>query len=98
MSTTQELAAELERHRGLVLGTARHYAQRCREPVEDLIQEGWIGFLRASERFQPGPDRSLGAYAKPFVRGAILRHLRGQQSAGALASLRSGSVGAAQQA
>jgi len=76
MSTTQELAAELERHRGLVLGTARHYAQRCREPVEDLIQEGWIGFLRASERFQPGPDRSLGAYAKPFVRGAILRHLR----------------------
>ena len=76
MPTTQEQAAEVERHRGLVLGTARHYAQRCREPVDDLIQAGWVGFLRASARFQPGPDRSLGAYAKPFVRGAILQHLR----------------------
>lgn len=76
MPTTREQAAEVKRHRGLVLRTARHYAQRCREPVDDLIQAGWVGFLRASARFQPGPDRSLGAYAKPFVRGAILRHLR----------------------
>lgn len=73
----QSVQAEVvERHRGLVQATAMHYAMRCHEPLEDLIQEGWIGFLRACERFKPQRQSSLGAYAKPFIRGAILRHLR----------------------
>lgn len=74
--SSSELEAELERHRGLVQATAFHYAKRCREPLDDLTQEGWIGFLRAYQRSTRQRDRPLGAYAKPFIRGAILRYLR----------------------
>jgi len=71
-----ELATELKRHRGLVQATALHYAKRCHEPLDDLTQEGWIGFLRAYQGSARLRDRPLGAYAKPFIRGAILRYLR----------------------
>ena len=70
-----ELEAELKRHRGLVQATALHYAKRCHEPLDDLTQEGWIGFLRAYQGSARLRDRPLGAYAKPFIRGAILRYL-----------------------
>ena len=71
-----ELEAELKRHRGLVQATALHYAKRCHEPLDDLTQEGWIGFLRAYQGSERLRERPLGAYAKPFIRGAILRYLR----------------------
>ena len=53
-----------------------HYAKRCHEPLDDLTQEGWIGFLRAYQGSARLRERPLGAYAKPFIRGAILRYLR----------------------
>ncbi len=40
------LKAELERHRVLVQATGLHYAKSFRESIDDLTQEGWIGFLR----------------------------------------------------
>ena len=81
--SSSELEAELERHRGLVQATAFHYAKRCREPLDDLTQEGWIGFLRAYQRSTRQRDRPLGAYAKPFIRDAILRYLRDKGQLGA---------------
>ena len=60
-----ELEAELKRHRGLVQATALHYAKRCHEPLDDLTQEGWIGFLRAYQGSARLRDRPLGAYANP---------------------------------
>ena len=56
-----ELATELKRHRGLVQATALYYAKRCHEPLDDLTQEGWIGFSRAYQGSARLSERPLGA-------------------------------------
>ena len=66
----------LTRHRPLVTPIAHHYAQLCPEPVEDLIQVGWIGLLRAAEGYSPASSVPFDRYARPHIRGAILHHLR----------------------
>ena len=53
---------------GLVRSVARRYA-RGGEPVDDLVQVGAIGLIKAVDRFEPARGRDLRAVAVPGHRG-----------------------------
>jgi RNA polymerase sigma factor (sigma-70 family) len=65
----------VEQHMPLVRSIARRYA-RAGEPVEDLIQVGTIGLLKAIDRFDPSRGVHLRASAGPAIEGEIRHHLR----------------------
>ena len=64
----------IERHLPLVRSIARRYAGA--EPLEDLVQVGAIGLIKAADRFDAARGVAFGAYAAPFVAGEIRHHLR----------------------
>ena len=66
----------VEAHRDLVRPLAIHYARRCGESWEDLLQVGLLGLIRASELYRPESGTPFDAFARPHVRGAILHYLR----------------------
>ncbi|MFM7676965.1 MAG: sigma-70 family RNA polymerase sigma factor [Synechococcus sp.] len=68
--------ARVLRYRALVRPLALHYSRVCREPLEDLIQVGLLGLLRAAELYDPARQVPFEAFARPHVRGAILHYLR----------------------
>lgn len=65
----------VDRYRHLVQACVNRY-RRSPEPVEDLMQVGYVGLLKAINNFDPALGGSLGAYAKPCVAGEIKRHFR----------------------
>ena len=65
----------VERYASLVQACVRPY-RRSPEPVEDLMQVGYVGLLKAINNFDPTIGDSLSAYAKPCVSGEIKRHFR----------------------
>jgi RNA polymerase sigma-B factor len=72
----QEARARLiEKNMGLVRSVARRYA-RGGEPVDDLVQVGAIGLIKAVDRFEPARGRDLRAVAVPAIEGEIRHHLR----------------------
>ncbi|HEX6618422.1 MAG TPA: sigma-70 family RNA polymerase sigma factor [Solirubrobacteraceae bacterium] len=72
----QEARARLiEKHMGLVRSVARRYA-RGGEPVDDLVQVGAIGLIKAVDRFEPARGSDLRAVAVPAIEGEIRHHLR----------------------
>lgn len=62
-------------HTGLVEHLARRFSGRG-EPVEDLVQVGMVGLLKAVDRFDPTREVSLAGFATPTVLGEIKRHFR----------------------
>lgn len=64
----------IEAHLPLVRSLACRYA-RHGEQLEDLVQVGAIGLIKAVDRYDPGRG-PLAAYAVPTVLGEIRRHLR----------------------
>jgi RNA polymerase sigma-B factor len=76
-SERRSAACELlvSRHRHLVRSCVQRY-QRSSEPVEDLIQVGYVGLLKAINNFDPAFGGSLAAYAQPCITGEIKRHFR----------------------
>lgn len=72
-------AAERERliveHLPLVRGLARRYADRG-EPLDDLVQVGTIGLIKAIDRFEPERGFKLASFATPTILGEIRRHFR----------------------
>lgn len=66
----------VDRYRQLVRPIALHYAACCPEPLDDLIQVGLLGLLRAAERFDVASATPFDAFARPHIRGAILHYLR----------------------
>ena len=81
-SAAQRSQAHLQRnqrvdqYRTLVTPIAVHYGRRCPEPIEDLIQVGLLGLLRAAELFDAQTQTPFEAFARPHIRGAILHYLR----------------------
>ena len=75
----QSSAAERERliveHLPLVRGLARRYADRG-EPLDDLVQVGTIGLIKAIDRFEPERGFKLASFATPTILGEIRRHFR----------------------
>ena len=59
----------------LVRSLARRYAGRG-EPVDDLVQVGAIGLIKAIDRFELERGVELSTYAVPTIVGEIRRHFR----------------------
>ncbi|MFY8147610.1 MAG: sigma-70 family RNA polymerase sigma factor [Prochlorococcaceae cyanobacterium] len=62
------------------LPLVRQQAGRLRHctdlPLDDLVQIGAIGLLRAIEAYDARHNARLSSFAVPYIRGAMLRHLR----------------------
>jgi RNA polymerase sigma-B factor len=58
-----------------VRGLARRYADRG-EPLDDLVQVGTIGLIKAIDRFDPSRGFKLASFATPTILGEIRRHFR----------------------
>jgi RNA polymerase sigma-B factor len=72
VSAREEL---IERYMSLVRSLARRYAYRG-EQLEDLVQIGAIGLIKAIDRFDVHRGVELTTYATPNIIGEIKRHFR----------------------
>jgi RNA polymerase sigma-B factor len=63
------------RYRKLVRSCVRRYS-RGPELVEDLMQVGYVGLLKAINNFDPARGVSLASYAEPCITGELKRHFR----------------------
>ena len=73
----RSMACEIlvERYERLVRSCVRQY-RGSPEPVEDLMQVGYVGLLKAINNYDPAFGSGLSAYAAPCVSGEIKRHFR----------------------
>jgi RNA polymerase sigma-B factor len=62
-------------HMPLVRSLARRYANRG-EPLDDLIQVGTLGLIKAVDRYDAGRGHELASFATPTILGEIRRHFR----------------------
>ena len=67
--------ALVELHLPLVEHCARRFVNRG-EPLEDLVQVGTIGLIKAVDRFDVGRGVEFSTYAIPTILGEIKRHFR----------------------
>jgi RNA polymerase sigma-B factor len=65
----------IEQYLSLVRSLARRYAYRG-EQLEDLVQIGCIGLIKAIDRFDINRGVELTTYATPNIIGEIKRHFR----------------------
>ncbi len=65
----------VEQFIGLVEFLARRFRNRG-EPLEDLIQVGTIGLLKAIDRFDLDREVEFSTYATPTIVGELKRHFR----------------------
>jgi RNA polymerase sigma-B factor len=72
----QKIRDELiELHLGLVEYLARRFSGRG-ELLDDLVQVGTIGLLKAVDRFDPEREVEFSTYATPTIVGELKRHFR----------------------
>ena len=62
-------------HLGLVSQIARRLAWRD-EQLDDLIQVGYVGLIKAIDRFEPERGTKFVTYAVPTIDGEMRRYLR----------------------
>ena len=62
-------------HMNLVRFLANKFKNRG-EPLDDLIQVGYLGLLKAIDRFDPDRGLEFTTYATPTILGEIKRHFR----------------------
>jgi RNA polymerase sigma-B factor len=79
-ATTEEDKAKyreqlVNQHIGLVEFLARRFRNRG-EPLEDLVQVGTIGLLKAIDRFDLEREVEFSTYATPTIVGELKRHFR----------------------
>jgi RNA polymerase sigma-B factor len=67
--------ALVERMLPLVRTLARRYANRG-EPLDDLIQVGCVGLIKAVDRFDVSRELRFSTFAVPTILGEIKRHFR----------------------
>lgn len=72
----QALRARLiDEHAWMASHVARRFSGRG-EPVEDLVQVGQIGLIKAVDRFDPGRGTAFGPFAFVTILGEVRRHFR----------------------
>jgi RNA polymerase sigma-B factor len=64
----------IESHLPLVRSVARRYAGRG-ETMDDLVQVGAVGLIKASDRFDSSRGVAFATFAAPAIEGEIRRHL-----------------------
>jgi RNA polymerase sigma-B factor len=67
--------ALVSRYTPLVRACVRQY-MGSPEPVDDLMQVGYVGLLKAINNYDPSFGRGLKAYALPCITGEIKRYFR----------------------
>ena len=67
--TSEELELAVEQHSGLVKSVALRLARVYGEDPEDLIQIGYIGLMKALQRFEPERGLKFSTYAVPMITG-----------------------------
>jgi len=65
----------VRRYQALVRSCVQRYRDSP-ETVEELMQVGYVGLLKAINNFDPDIGESLAAYATPCITGEIKRHFR----------------------
>jgi RNA polymerase sigma-B factor len=65
---------------GLVRKIAYQVSHQCSEPYEDLEQIGYLGLIRAIERFNPSQGYAFSSFAVPYIRGEMSHFLRDRSS------------------
>lgn len=63
----------------MYLNLVKYLASRFRnrgEPIDDLIQVGTIGLIKAIDRFDTGREVEFTTYATPTIVGELKRHFR----------------------
>ena len=65
---------------GLVRQIAHRIGRHCAEPYQDLEQIGYLGLIRAIERFNPHQGCAFSSFAVPYIRGEVLHYLRDKSS------------------
>jgi RNA polymerase sigma-B factor len=65
----------VQRYAPMVRACARQYRESP-EPLEDLVQVGYVGLLKAVNNYDPAFGSGLRAYAVPCILGEIKRHFR----------------------
>jgi RNA polymerase sporulation-specific sigma factor len=63
-------------HIGLVHHIANRLGRVSGEPLEDLVQEGLVGLMRAVDNYSPTRGTEFSTYAYRFIEGYMLNHLR----------------------
>lgn len=61
---------------GLVRKEAHHWVKQCSESYDDLLQVGFLGLIRAIEKFDPSKGHAFSSFALPYIRGEIRHYLR----------------------
>jgi len=65
----------VDAYSNLVYFLARKFAGRG-EPLEDLVQVGFVGLLMAIERFDPDRGLEFSTFATPTILGEVKRYFR----------------------
>lgn len=65
----------VQKHLGLVRHVARRFAGD-RFDLEDLLQVGAVGLIKAVDHFDPNRGLRFSTYAVPLITGEILRYMR----------------------
>lgn len=84
----------IEQNLPLVHSLARRF-WRPSEPLDDLVQAGTIGLIKAVDGFRDDRGRDLGAYAVPTIVGELRRYVRERASASSVAELEEETLAAA---
>lgn len=63
-------------HQGLVRKISWHYSRPIPAMREDFEQIGYIGLMKACERFDPARNHKFSTYAYPIIRGEISHWIR----------------------
>ncbi len=74
----EHMQAAAERHGGLVKSVALRLARIYGEDVDDLMQIGYMGLMKAVQRFEPERGLQFSTYAVPMITGEIRSQLRDQ--------------------
>lgn len=76
----------IEENLPLVHSLARRFS-RPLEPIDDLVQVGAIGLIKAVDGFREERGSDLGAYAVPTIVGELRRHVRERAVASSVSAL-----------